>query len=360
MNVTIIGGGNIGTLMAAEIAKAGHDVSIYTNKIKDWNTTIEVADNKNNLLYEAPIKQITDDLKEALTHTDMIFITYPAFKFDELAKKMVKLVNGNEAIGIIPGSGGAEFAFKPLLEKGCTLFGFQRVHSIARLKEYGKRVLMLGRKPDISIASIPSAAAEKISNILMDIFKIPCNILPNYLNLTLTPSNPILHTTRLYTMFKEWRKGIIYNKNILFYEEWTDEASDMLIKCDNEVQSLCNKIPLDLSMVKSLKEHYESYDIKAMTKKISGIEAFKGLTSPMKEKDGGYIPDFESRYFTADFPFGLKIIKDMAELFELETPYIDIVWKWYEECVFSQESSCNIKKFELKGMTREEFIKIYE
>lgn len=360
MNVTIIGGGNIGTLMAAEIAKAGHDVSIYTNKIESWNTTIEVADNKNNLLFEAQIKKITDDLNEALAHADMIFITYPAFKFDELAEEMIKLVSGKEAIGIIPGSGGAEFAFKPLIEKGCTLFGFQRVHSIARLCEYGKRVFMLGRKPDISIASIPSGAAEKISNILTDIFKIPCNILPNYLNLTLTPSNPILHTTRLYTMFKEWRKGVTYNKNILFYEEWTDEASDMLIKCDNEVQSLCNKIPLDLSMVKSLKDHYESYDIEAMTKKISGIEAFKGLTSPMKEEDGGYIPDFESRYFTADFPFGLKIIKDMAELFELETPYIDIVWKWYEECVSSQESRGNVKKFELKGITKEEFIKMYE
>ena len=359
MKVTVIGGGNIGTLMAAETAAAGHEVVIYTGKVNEWNTSIEVADNQNKLLYEARVKDITDNLKEALTQAEIVFITYPAFKFQELADEMLDIVSGKEYIGIIPGSGGAEFAFKPLIEKGCTLFGFQRVHSIARLAEYGKRVLMLGRKPDISIAAIPNANADKIAGTLSSIFKMPCNVLPNYLNLTLTPSNPILHTTRLYSMFKEWKTGKFYDRNILFYEEWTDEASDMLIKCDDEVQRLCKKIPLDLSLVKSLKEHYESYNVKAMTEKISTIEAFKGLTSPMKEETEGFIPDFTSRYFTADFPFGLKIIKDIAGLFEINTPYIDIVWEWYIN-VCQRENNEAVKVFELKEMTKAAFIKMYE
>ena len=56
----------------------------------------------------------------------------------------------------------------------------------------------------------------------------------------------------------------------------------MLIACDKELQALCNEIPLDLSDVESLCDYYESHTAQEMTSKISGIVAFKGLTSPMK------------------------------------------------------------------------------
>jgi len=51
---------------------------------------------------------------------------------------------GGQMIGVVPGSGGAEFAFKGCIDKRCVLFGLQRVHSISRLKEYGKAGHMLG------------------------------------------------------------------------------------------------------------------------------------------------------------------------------------------------------------------------
>ena len=41
------------------------------------------------------------------------------------------------------------------------------------------------------------------------------------------------------------------------------------------------------------------------------------------------MPDFSSRYFRADFAFGLKVIKDFALLVHEETPNIDHVWDWY-------------------------------
>ena len=42
MNVTIIGGGNIGTLIAAELAKKNHKVTIYTSKPEMWHHEITV------------------------------------------------------------------------------------------------------------------------------------------------------------------------------------------------------------------------------------------------------------------------------------------------------------------------------
>ena len=98
-----------------------------------------------------------------------------------------------------------------------------------------------------------------------------------------------------------------------------------------DYEELCDIIPLDLHAVMSLREYYESQTPEAMTRKISGIKAFKGLTSPMVECEGGWMPDFNSRYFSTDFPYGLKLIKDLAVVYGVKTPNIDIVWKWYEK-----------------------------
>ena len=52
------------------------------------------------------------------------------------------------------------------------------------------------------------------------------------------------------------------------------------------------------------------------------------IMDPMGVLDGN-IDTSVSRYFTVDFPFGLKILIDIAKLFDVETPEMNKVWKWY-------------------------------
>lgn len=354
MKITVIGGGNIGTLMAAEFSNKGHDTVIYTSKPDMWGNIITVYDKSDNILFEADNFFVTDNLEEAVKDSEIIFVTLPAQMFADFSKKITPYLKKGQKLGIVPGSGGAEFAFKEVIEKGVTLFGFQRVHSISRLKEYGHSVYMLGRKDELQIAAIPIRETNSTAKITEDLFDMPCVCLPNYLSVTLTPSNPILHTTRLYSLFRDYYNGLIYPKKILFYEEWNDFSSQMLIACDEELQKVCAAIPMNLEKVISLKLHYESSTPQEMTRKICNIPAFKGIFTPMVETDGGWIPDFSSRYFTADFSFGLKIIYDIAKLFQIETPNIDKVWNWYKE--FSPEYA--EKSFSLSE-TKESFLKLY-
>lgn len=351
MKHTVIGGGNIGTLMAAEIANKGHEVKMYTPKYAKFGEKIKVFDKEDNYLFETSLTCVTSDLKMAVENADVVWITVPSIMFKEMANLLYDFMHEGQLIGIIPGSGGAEFAFNNLIEKGCTLFGFQRVHSIARLKKYGESVCMLGRKKSIEIGAIPSQNTKEICDIVEKIFDMPCTGLPNYLSVTLTPSNPILHTTRLYSMFKDYNQDMFYPKNYLFYEEWTDDASEVLLNCDEELQKLCETIPMDLTSVVSLREYYESPTVKKMTSKIKGITAFKGLTSPMIEKDNGWIPDFQSRYFTADFCYGLKIIKDLGLIYNINMPNINRVWNWYEtiepvNAIHAFKLTCSKEEFE--------------
>lgn len=56
------------------------------------------------------------------------------------------------------------------------------------------------------------------------------------------------------------------------------------------------------------------------------------LYSPLKQiSNNCWIPDFESRYFTADFPYGLAIIEELAKIVDLETPNISETMNWFKK-----------------------------
>ena len=330
MNITIIGGGNIGTQFAVHCAFKGHDVTIYTNKFEQFSKELKIVDEANKVAISGRIKKATNNLKEAFSKPDIIFVTVPAFMMGKVANEIIEYIPKYAKIGLVPGTGGGECAFKQHIENGGIVFGLQRVPSVARLTEYGKIVCAEGYRRELFVSALPNNYSKECAILLQNIFDIRCFVLPNYLNITLTPSNPILHTTRLYSLFKNYKKGLFYNYIPLFYEEWDDNSSKLLIECDNELQILCKTFSeIDLSGVKSLKEHYESDTIEKMTKKICSIKSLQGLSTPSVKKDKGYLPDFNSRYFTADFPYGLAIIKQIAAFSNIKVPNIEKIWSWY-------------------------------
>lgn len=356
MKITIVGGGNVGTQFAVHCSQK-NDVIIYTSTPDKFDENIKIIDENDNVILEGYNIKATNNCEEAFNGTDLIFVTYPSFAMDDIAKLILPYARNNLIIGLIPGTGGGECAFKKLIDKGVIVFGLQRVPSVARLVEKGKLVKAVGYRDELFVASIPNNKSEYISNIIESIFNIKCFAMPNYLNLTLTPSNPILHTTRLRTIFKDYEDGVVYEFLPLFYEDWNDETSELLFKCDDEVQNICKKLSsFNLRFVKSLKIHYESDTPLKLTKKISSIKGFKGLTTPAKKVSGGFIPDFNSRYFTADFSFGLSILIQIGEMLNINIDNMNEVMNWYKS-VSNDENEFSFKKYEIYNLN--DFIEFY-
>ena len=331
MKVTIIGGGNIGTQLAVHCSQE-NETYIYTSTPEVFVQNIQIVNENNEITLTGKNIIATKDAKTAFSSADYIFITYPAFMLDTIAQELSSYANPKMHIGIVPGTGGGECAFKDHLKHGATIFGLQRVPSVARLIEKGKKVRAVGYRNQLYVATLPSSKASEVATAVARFINIPCKAMPNYLNLTLTPSNPILHTTRLKTLFDGYHKGIFYNRVPLFYEEWDNKTSRLLFKCDEEVQNICAALKdFDLGYVKSLREHYESPTPEALTAKIRSIEGFKGLTSPTRKTPQGFIPDFESRYFTADFPYGLSILVQIGDFLGLDIPYMKETMDWYRK-----------------------------
>lgn len=328
-NIAVIGGGNIGTQFACVSASKGYSVNVFTSKPELYDGTLEVV-NEFERVTVGKLNKVTASLGDAIKDCNVIIVTHPAFRLKEVAEQMLPYITKDMCICVLPGTGGAEFAFRNCIKAGATLFGLQRVPSVARLEQYGKRVRCEGLRPELFLAAIPGNKAKDLSIFMADLWGIRCTSLPNYLSVTLTPSNPILHTTRLRTLFADYKEGKVYDRNPLLYGEWSDASSKLLIACDSELQGMLKLLDkLDLHNVRSLKLHYESDTVEAMTKKLSSIKSLHNLASPMKKVEGGWVPDFQSRYFTADFPYGLAIIEELADILHFDAPNIRETMDWY-------------------------------
>ena len=338
MRITIVGGGNIGTQFAVHCAEKGHEVTVFTSKPGIYDGHLNIVDDEGVITHEGDISLATADPEIAFRNAEFIMVTMPATMMKRIAETIFDHTDYKTMIGVVPGNGGSECAFRKCIERGNVFFGIERVPAIARLIQKGKTVKSTGYRDELHVAALPKKNAEMCAELIGSIFDKRTTVIPNFLNLTMTPSNPILHTTRLRTLFDSWHEGVVYDSMPLFYEEWDDASSELLIACDEEVQEICRALPeFELQYVKSLRVHYESPTVEAMTRKISSIAAFKGLTTPVVNVDGGVIPDLHSRYFTADFSYGLTIIKQVANFAGVRTPNIDDTMAWYKNIAIEKE-----------------------
>lgn len=329
MNITIAGGGNIGTQLAVHCSNAGHQVTIFTSRPDKFCMRLSIVDSTHNEVMNGKLHKATSDPQGAFGTAELVIVTLPSFCFRSFSELLLPFVRTGMKLTVIPGAFG-ELFFKKHIERGAALFGLQRVPSVARLVEYGKTVCATGYRNELFAAAIPGSYTSAVCKLMEEITDIKCSPIPCFLSLTLTPSNPILHTTRLRTIFKDYIPGASYESLPLFYEGWTDESSELLLRSDDEVQALCRKLDrLDLSHVRSLREHYEVSTAEQMTDKISGIAGFQGLPTPYVKTQDRFTPDFDSRYFKADFAIGLEIIRQFAAITQTPAPNINETIEWY-------------------------------
>jgi len=324
MKICICGGGSLGHVCAGVMASQGDvELNILSGHPDCWQKTITVTD-LDGKQFVAKISRISSKPEEVVTGQDIILLCLPGYLIEKTLLDIMPLV-GTAAVGTVVSSTGFFFFAHDILGKNAKLFGFQRVPFISRVAEYGKTANLLGYKPSLAAVLENIEDGELFRRDLERLFMTPVTLLNNFYEVALSNSNPILHTGRLYSMF-HGRENEVFDHNILFYKEWNDEASQLLIDMDAEFFQLLDK--LNVHSLPTLLDYYESTDATSLTHKIQSIPAFQTITSPMKQVEGGWMVDFGSRYFTEDFPFGLRWIKKLADKYNINCPTIETVFYW--------------------------------
>lgn len=371
MKICIVGAGNMGLAMASVISmKPDYEVTVFTKHPFDASKLV-FNDAENKKEYSNLNISVETNMEKAFKNASYIMCTYPSMLRQRFVAEAESFLEKGMKLAFIPGYGGAEYACKKLIEKGVTIIGLQRVPYVAR-QENKQIAAVLSRKKKLYIASIPQKSLDAICSDFYKMLDIPCVALQEYLAVTLVPSNPLLHLTGLYHVFKDYKDGEFYEAPMMFYEEWDDSTSRLLFQYDDELQEICNKMsPLDLHEVVSLREHYESATPEALTRKLKSIPSLYNVVKvPLIEKEGKYYPDYSSRMFIEDFPFGIAIIKYFALLTNTATPAIDMILAFYKDKTgieYFKEDGVPGKNYEDSGVpglygldTLQKVIKFYQ
>lgn len=334
--ICICGGGNLGTVIAGVAAARGYKVDMLTRSPERWNKTVSVTD-PDGRCFNGKLNRVSADPEDVIPGSGIVLVCLPATAMSEELRRIKPFLDAGAAVGSVFCCTG--FFVMALRELGvdAALFGFQRPPFIARVNRYGESASLLGYRKVMRIGfwGMDTEKEAALVSVLEDIHATPVEALRHPLQATLTNSNPILHTSRLYDMFS--RDEGAMPRIPKFYEEWTDSSSEVLIAADGEFQALLHELGLDDGDIPPLIEYYESHDAASLSRKIRSIGAFKGLLAPMKETaPGSFCPDFESRYFTEDFTYGLLMIKLVGELKGVPMPTVDRMLTWYQKVAGKQ------------------------
>ena len=326
--ICICGGGSLGHVIAGYLsAKKEVEVNILTQRPQLWKHELHISTPEGSTLH-GKLSIISDNPEEVLRGTDIVLLCLPGYAIKSELIKIKPYVNSRTFVGSVFSSTGFFFEAMELFEGDVPLWGFQRVPFIARTNVYGESAHLLGYKNSHNIAIERCEDKEGFRTIIEELFDAPVRLLNNYYEASFTNSNPILHPSRLYTLFKDWNTEVYYDHQFLFYEDWTDEASKLLIALDGELFSLLGKLPVAPDFLTPILPYYESIDAVSLTHKIRSINSFKGIATPMIHSDKGWQPDLDSRYFQEDFMYGLRYIYQEAHRQGVAIPMIDMVYDW--------------------------------
>ena len=249
----------------------------------------------------------------------------PGYLTEETLRKIAPHITKGTQVGSVICSNGFFWMATEILGGDSSLFGFQRVPFISRVTTYGKSAEIKGYKSSLKIAGNSHCDLTGLASFFTTAFDTPVFILNHYLEATLTNSNPLLHPCRIYALLSQADEYDQYDHETLFYEEWDDNSSRVLIACDEEFQRIISKLAINTKEIPSLLDYYESTDAVSLTHKIRSITAFKGIKMAMYPDNKKFKIDYSNRYFTEDIPYGLLVIKSLGILTNTATPTIDDV-----------------------------------
>lgn len=335
MKICIVGGGHIGTTLLCYIKHTHPEyrVCLYTRRPERFAEYLKCNDIERSVSYYVKPDCISNDASKAAYGSNIIFIALPHFAVEKAFSDIAPYVDSEAFIGVLPGGGGCEFYFRKYFDEKKTLFGFQRVPFTAKLQKYGEETNLKSWKPFSVIGTLLrnriDAACEMIEACGLKTKKST-----NFLEIALTPTNPILHTSRTFEIFGGFKREHIFAKKSKFYVGWTDDASRTLFEMDDELHLLLHKLELngiETAAIRPLSEHYESLTIEEMTQKINSIATFQSVYAPMIECNSGFVADTTSRLFTEDFPWGLLVIRSYYDFFGIDAPTMNKVLHWYSD-----------------------------
>lgn len=117
------------------------------------------------------------------------------------------------------------------------MFSLQYVPCLCKTYNYGKDVNIIGPKKHLYLTSYPLEKVHYASNVLTQCYHIPTVPVPGFLNLTLCPSNQIIHPGRVISFFRDWDGESTFDASKMpkLYEDLDDDSAHEIEVLSEEI-----------------------------------------------------------------------------------------------------------------------------
>ena len=352
IQIAICGGGNAAHVLTGLLSsRKEYSVHVYTpfgDEAQRWQDGVAQAGGitvvtTNGKVLGRP-SSIGSDPSAAVAGSQLILLALPAFAHESIIKQIAEHIPPGAWVGALPARGGFDLCARDILSrrsKEIGIFGLQTLPWACRIQQYGQQVMILGTKEQVDLTAWPPALANIISSSLQAPLGVKLNPIASFLSLTLADTGQLIHPGIMYGLFHDWT-GESYERPRLFYQGVDASIAETLQQMSDEVQVVRRALEahypeLDLSAVRPLGEWLQrSYrrsieDSRTLQSSFTTNRSYAGLPAPMQQRDGGFIPDFHSRYLSEDVPFGLLVTRGIAELAGIVTPVVDSVLTWAQK-----------------------------
>ncbi|ESS33856.1 NAD/NADP octopine/nopaline dehydrogenase, alpha-helical domain-containing protein [Toxoplasma gondii VEG] len=357
LTVCVCGGGNSAHAVAAWLGQAHKNVrvNVLTRQPEKWQKEIRLEtkicrwDHLGSIT--GRVNAVSSDPAEVVPEADLCLICAPANAHFPLLEKIRHHLKAGGIIGTAFGQGGFDWAMLKAFEAedcrknlGC-YFALQNLPWLCRIIQYGSAVELIGPKDFLNATVVPGNMGQPVRLLISLLFDMPCRLLPNFMAITLSPSNQIIHPARYYSIFHKWDGKTPMKEDEIqwgLYNQFDEMSAEWLEKLSTELQAikkaLTARFPeLDLSSVLPIKErvikHYgaDVKDTSTLQTVFATNRGYAGCRTPATKVEGGYVPAVNGRLFNEDIPFGLCVLKDIAEQMDVPTPSIDFMIEWHQK-----------------------------
>lgn len=317
MNITVVGAGNGGTTMAADLSKKGHRVSLLKTSVKMYNEYFKhLLDQDGRIVvqdiddeYTTKIHRVTSSYEEAFADNPEIVVLFVQTNYHEsVIKKLSPHLKDGQIILIEPGYLSTSYVKKYCGNIDLTVAEAESSPIDCRIIEPG-RVKVLFKNVRNPIGIYPAKHKERAEASLKQL-GYNFVILDSVVEAALHNPNLIVHTVGAIMSIPriEYSKGDYW----MYREVFTPSVWKLVEKLDQEKMQILKTLNLDPTPYVEACKYRNSEDLNVDAKEVFFDYAQHHSPPGPREVD--------SRYVTEDVPEGLVLVESLGKMLKVETP----------------------------------------
>lgn len=317
MKITIIGAGNGGSAMAADLSVKGHTITLFKTSVKGNNEHFDklIKDNGEILLKDldgnkkTKIHKVTNSIDEAFSDDPKVIVLFIKTDYHEdVIKRIAPYLKNDQVILLEPGYLSTAYFFKYCKNVRLIIAEAQSSPLDCRIIAPGVvKILFKNERNPIGI--YPVNRSSEAENTLKE-FDYNFIILKSVVDAALHNPTLIVHTIRAIMSIP--RIEYTDEEYSMYREVFTPSIWNLVEKLDGEKMDILESLNLRrLPYIEACK-YRNSKDLSLDAKEVFYDYA---------QNDSPTGPDVsDSRYITEDVPEGLVLLESLGELLNIKTP----------------------------------------